>query len=254
MKEKKARVEDALNATRAAVEEGIVPGGGVALVRCSPPWIPSSPPMTTKPRAYRLSAAPSKSPSVRSAATQVLKAPWSSTRSGGKDDFGYNAATGEYEDLLKAGVIDPKKVTRIALQNAASVASLLLTTECAIAEKPECTNRFLSPFARRAGLSRPFFHSPLCSTAGTTTRMWSGGPFCTHANLSLSGAIWSGLTWRPLKQSTLNHAIFSSERNPHGRFEEILPVGYACSCGEVYTDVRSPFFPCKRVIHYLKFI
>ena len=103
MKEKKARVEDALHATRAAVEEGIVPGGGVALIRS------------------QIALAKLDVDKVKSL----------------KGSFGFNAATEEYEDLIKAGVIDPTKVVRTALQNAASVASLLLTTEAMIAEKPD---------------------------------------------------------------------------------------------------------------------
>src|SRR6266511_4168221 len=98
MKEKKARVEDALHATRAAVEEGIVPGGGVAYIRCLP-------------------------------AIEAVK--------GDNGNEGFNVTTGEYEDLVKAGVVDPKKVTRTALQNAGSIAGLLLTTECLISEAPE---------------------------------------------------------------------------------------------------------------------
>jgi chaperonin GroEL len=138
MKEKKARVEDALNATRAAVEEGIVPGGGVALVRAQKVL-------------DSVKAADDDETAGVEVIRRALEAPIRQicTNAGfegavivervrnGKDDFGFNAATGEFEDLVKAGVIDPKKVTRTALQNAASVASLLLTTEAAIAEKPE---------------------------------------------------------------------------------------------------------------------
>ncbi|MFW5721830.1 MAG: chaperonin GroEL [Desulfohalobiaceae bacterium] len=138
MKEKKARVEDALNATRAAVEEGIVPGGGVALVRCLKGL--GSIKLADDDEAAGVEI-------VRRACEEPLRQiALNAGREGaiivekvieGKDAFGFNAATLEYEDLIKAGVIDPKKVTRIALQNAASVASLLLTTECAIADKPE---------------------------------------------------------------------------------------------------------------------
>ena len=138
MKEKKARVEDALNATRAAVEEGIVPGGGVALVRAQAVL-------------GNVKAADDDETAGVEVIRRALEAPIRQicTNAGfegavivesvrnGKDDFGFNAATGEFEDLVKVGVIDPKKVTRTALQNAASVASLLLTTEAAIAEKPE---------------------------------------------------------------------------------------------------------------------
>jgi len=138
MKEKKARVEDALNATRAAVEEGIVPGGGVALIRCLE-------------AVEALKAADEDEKAgieiIKSALTEPLRQICANAGYEGslvvekvkseKGAFGFNAATGEYEDLLKAGVIDPKKVTRIAIQNAASIASLLLTTEAAICEKPE---------------------------------------------------------------------------------------------------------------------
>ena len=138
MKEKKARVEDALNATRAAVEEGIVPGGGVALVRCLK--------VLDKVKAVdddetagieivrRACEAPLRQISGNAGFEGSIVV--AKVRDG-KDGFGFNASTGDYEDLIKAGVIDPKKVTRIALQNAASVSGLLLTTECAIAEKPE---------------------------------------------------------------------------------------------------------------------
>ena len=138
MKEKKARVEDALNATRAAVEEGIVPGGGVALVRCVKSLANIKPADDDEHAGLEI---------VRRAIEEPLRQ--ISGNAGfegsivvakvrdGKDGFGFNAATGEYEDLIKAGVIDPKKVTRIALQNSSSVAGLLLTTEAAIAEKPE---------------------------------------------------------------------------------------------------------------------
>jgi chaperonin GroEL len=138
MKEKKARVEDALNATRAAVEEGIVPGGGVALVRCVKSLVNIKAVDDDEQSGIEI---------VRRAIEEPLRQ--ISGNAGfegsivvakvrdGKDGFGFNAATGDYEDLIKAGVIDPKKVTRIALQNSASVAGLLLTTEAAVAEKPE---------------------------------------------------------------------------------------------------------------------
>jgi chaperonin GroEL len=138
MKEKKARVEDALNATRAAVEEGIVPGGGVALVRCVKSLVNIKAVDDDEQSGIEI---------VRRAIEEPLRQ--ISGNAGfegsivvakvrdGKDGFGFNAATGDYEDLIKAGVIDPKKVTRIALQNSSSVAGLLLTTEAAIAEKPE---------------------------------------------------------------------------------------------------------------------
>ncbi|MDR1946763.1 MAG: chaperonin GroEL [Desulfovibrio sp.] len=138
MKEKKDRVEDALNATRAAVEEGIVPGGGTAYLRVAKSLDEVKPADDDEAAAVAL---------VRRAIEEPLRQIASNAGfegsivvekvREGKDGFGFDAATGEYCDLNKAGVIDPKKVARIALQNAASVASLLLTTECAVAEKPE---------------------------------------------------------------------------------------------------------------------
>jgi len=137
MKEKKARVEDALHATRAAVEEGIVPGGGVALIRASGCL-------------DKVKANPDEEVGIR-----ILRracedpARWIATNAGeeasvvvdkvkaGKGSFGFNAATGEFGDMLKFGIVDPTKVVRCALQNASSVAGLLLTTEAVIADKPE---------------------------------------------------------------------------------------------------------------------
>jgi len=138
MKEKKARVEDALNATRAAVEEGIVPGGGVALVRCVKN-LPDLKPADDDERAgidIVLRAIEEPLRQIAGNAGFEGSIVVAKVRDG-KEGFGFNAATGEYEDLIKAGVIDPKKVTRIALQNSSSVAGLLLTTEAAICEKPE---------------------------------------------------------------------------------------------------------------------
>ncbi|NUM54121.1 MAG: chaperonin GroEL [Candidatus Hydrogenedentes bacterium] len=137
MKEKKARVEDALHATRAAVEEGIVPGGGVALMRCQDAIDKTSLSGDEAVGArivYRALEEPlrqlaSNAGDEGAMVVQNVK--------GKKGSVGYNADTGEYEDMLKAGVIDPTKVTRTALQNAASVAGLLLTTEVLIAEMPE---------------------------------------------------------------------------------------------------------------------
>jgi len=138
MKEKKARVEDALNATRAAVEEGIVPGGGVALVRCDKSLAKLKAADDDEQAGIQI---------VRRAIEEPLRQISQNAGFEGsivvakvkesKEGMGFNAATGVYEDLIKAGVVDPKKVTRIALQNASSVASLLLTTEAAVAEKPE---------------------------------------------------------------------------------------------------------------------
>jgi chaperonin GroEL len=137
MKEKKARVEDALNATRAAVEEGIVPGGGVALLRCIEALDKVR--VTGDQRQglailRRALEAPLRQIAENAGAepSVVLKKVMD-----GKDDFGYNAATEEFGHLVEAGIIDPTKVVRFALQNAASVAGLMLTTEAMVTEKPE---------------------------------------------------------------------------------------------------------------------
>jgi chaperonin GroEL len=138
MKEKKARVEDALHATRAAVEEGIVPGGGVALVRASKVLEElkgENQDQTTGINIIKKGLTEPLRQIVVNAGLEgavvlnkVLE---------GEGGFGFNAATEEYEDLMKAGVIDPTKVTRTALENAASVTSMMLTTEAVIYEKPE---------------------------------------------------------------------------------------------------------------------
>jgi len=138
MKERKARVEDALHATRAAVEEGIVSGGGVALLRCIPAMEAVKPEndderigidIVKRAVEYPTRALAENAGVEGSVVVQEIK------RRKGND--GYNVSTGEYEDLVKAGVVDPKKVTRTALQNAASIAGLLLTTECLVTEIPE---------------------------------------------------------------------------------------------------------------------
>jgi chaperonin GroEL len=137
MKEKKARVEDALHATRAAVEEGVVPGGGVALIRASSALEGLR---ANEEEKFGINI-------VRKALDEPAR--WIAQNAGhegsvvidkirsNKGAYGFNAATEEFEDLMKAGIIDPTKVVRSALQNAASVAGLLLTTECLVAEKPE---------------------------------------------------------------------------------------------------------------------
>ncbi|HEV8649996.1 MAG TPA: chaperonin GroEL, partial [Actinomycetes bacterium] len=137
LKEKKHRIEDAVSATRAAIEEGIVPGGGVALIRAQEAL--GKVDLTGDERAG--------AEIVRRALE--LPAQWIARNAGYEgavvvarvrelsDSQGFNAATGEYEDLIKAGVIDPAKVTRSAVQNAASIAALLLTTETLVVDKPE---------------------------------------------------------------------------------------------------------------------
>jgi chaperonin GroEL len=137
MKEKKARVEDAMHATRAAVEEGIVPGGGVALVRAVSALDDLRVPDEEKIGVQIVRRAVQE-PCKRIAMNAGTDGSVILDKvKNGKGAFGFNAATEEYEDLIKAGIIDPTKVVRTALQNAASVAGLLLTTEAMVAEKPE---------------------------------------------------------------------------------------------------------------------
>jgi chaperonin GroEL len=139
MKEKKARVEDALHATRAAVEEGIVPGGGVALLWCQK--VLDKLKSSDEDEKFGIDI-------VRRSLEEPIRMIVQNAGAEGsiivgklkestKLNFGYNAQTDEYEDLVLAGVIDPTKVTRTALQNAASIAGLLLTTECVVVEKKE---------------------------------------------------------------------------------------------------------------------
>ncbi len=140
MKEKKARVEDALHATRAAVEEGIVPGGGVALLRCQA--------VLGKMKGGSDDDEKIGMDIIRRALEEPIRAiaynagaegsiVVARVRESKEKNFGYNALTDEFEDLVAAGVIDPTKVTRTALQNAASIAGLLLTTEAVVVEKKE---------------------------------------------------------------------------------------------------------------------
>jgi chaperonin GroEL len=153
MKEKKARVEDALHATRAAVEEGIVPGGGVALIRAQSALDKIK---GTEDEKVGVEI-------VRRALEEPIRMIAQNAGAEGsivvarvkesKDkNFGYNAATDTYEDLVKAGVIDPTKVTRTALQNAASIAGLLLTTECVLVEKKEEKPAMAAPGGGMGGM------------------------------------------------------------------------------------------------------
>ena len=137
MKEKKARVEDALHATRAAVEEGIVAGGGVALLRTAKVLDLLKLEGDEAVGAQIVRRAIEAPIRMLCANAGVEGAVVAGVVLGSKGNNGYNVATGEYEDLVKAGVVDPAKVTRTALQNAASVSGLLLTTECMITELPE---------------------------------------------------------------------------------------------------------------------
>jgi chaperonin GroEL len=138
MKEKKARVEDALHATRAAVEEGIVPGGGVALIRClaaiDAVKVANDDERIGIDIVKRAVEEPTRALAENAGVEGSIVVQEIKKRKG---NDGYNVSTGDYEDLVKAGVVDPKKVTRTALQNAASIAGLLLTTECLITEVPE---------------------------------------------------------------------------------------------------------------------
>ena len=153
MKEKKARVEDALHATRAGVEEGIVPGGGVALLRTISALDTLKATNADEKVGFNI---------VRTAVEAPLRIIADNAGAegaiviqkvlDGKDAFGYNARTEVYEDLIKAGVIDPTKVTRNALQNAASVAGLLLTTEAVVSEKPEEKAAAMPPMPDMGGM------------------------------------------------------------------------------------------------------
>jgi len=139
MKEKKARVKDALHATRAAVEEGIVPGGGVALVRCQKVLEKVRGADEDEKTGMEIVRRALEEPIriiVQNAGAEGAVVV-GKVKESAKVNFGYNAQTDEYEDLVAAGVIDPTKVTRTALQNAASIAGLLLTTECVVVEKKE---------------------------------------------------------------------------------------------------------------------
>jgi len=142
MKEKKARVEDALHATRAAVEEGILPGGGVALLRASMSVDPGKL-SHDEEVGYNIIRRACRAPLTQISNNAGVDGAviCEKVASDNKGNVGYNAATGVYEDLVKAGVIDPVKVTRSALQNAASVATLLLTSDALIAEKPKADGK-----------------------------------------------------------------------------------------------------------------
>ena len=138
MKEKKARVDDALHATRAAVEEGIVPGGGVALIRAQSAiekLTLEGDEATGAQIVYRAIEAPLRQLASNAGREGALIV--ANVKKMDQANMGYNVVTDKYEDLLAAGVVDPTKVTRSALQHAASISGLLLTTECLIADLPE---------------------------------------------------------------------------------------------------------------------
>jgi chaperonin GroEL len=138
MKEKKARVEDALHATRAAVEEGIVPGGGVALLRAAKALaeLKQAGDEQIGVNIIKRACEEPLRQIVSNAGTEGAIVV-DTIRTNTNANYGYNAATDQFEDLVKSGVIDPTKVTRTALQNASSIASLMLTTEAMVAEIPE---------------------------------------------------------------------------------------------------------------------
>jgi chaperonin GroEL len=146
MKEKKARVEDALHATRAAVEEGVVPGGGVALIRATKSLEKLEGANEDQTVGIRILARSIEEPlrQIVENAGEDAAVILNQVKSG-KGAYGYNAATGQYGDMLDFGILDPAKVTRLALQNAASVAGLLLTTEVMIAEAPKDDHDHVHP-------------------------------------------------------------------------------------------------------------
>jgi chaperonin GroEL len=138
MKEKKARLEDALHATRAAVEEGVVPGGGVALLRASRGLDKLKGDNDDQTAGIRMLRRAIEEPLRQIVANAGIEPSVVLDKvRGGKGNYGYNAATGEYGDMIEMGILDPTKVTRLALQNAASVAGLMLTTEALVADAPE---------------------------------------------------------------------------------------------------------------------
>ena len=136
MKEKKARVEDALHATRAAVEEGVVPGGGVAMIRARAALDKVKGDNPDQDQGIQIARQAMQEPlkqivtNAGNEGSVIL-----SKVEEGKDSFGYNAATSEYGDMLKMGILDPTKVTRTALQNASSIAGLMITTECMVTDQ-----------------------------------------------------------------------------------------------------------------------
>ncbi len=151
MKEKKARVEDALHATRAAVEEGIIPGGGVALMRAIGTVSKLKGDNHDQDAGIKIVERALEEP-LRQIVANCGDEPSvvANKVKEGKGNFGYNAATGEYGDMVSMGVLDPTKVTRSALQNAASVAGLILTTDAMVAELPK--DDAASPAAGMGGM------------------------------------------------------------------------------------------------------
>ena len=153
MKEKKDRVEDALSATRAAVEEGIVPGGGVAYIRAAQALKGMKGYNEDETTGINIVARAIEEPLRQIAANAGVEGSVIINKiAEGKDDFGYNARTGEYVHMFEAGVIDPTKVSRVALENAASVAGMFLTTECAIVDIPEPATAAAMPAGGMGGM------------------------------------------------------------------------------------------------------
>ena len=153
MKEKKDRVEDALSATRAAVEEGIVPGGGVAYIRASQVLADLKGDNEDETTGINIVARAIEEPLRQIAANAGVEGSVIVNKiREGKGDFGYNARTDEYVNMFEAGVIDPTKVSRVALENAASVAGMFLTTECAIADIPEPVSAPAMPAGGMGGM------------------------------------------------------------------------------------------------------
>ena len=179
MKEKKARVEDALHATRAAVEEGIVAGGGVALLRCLPSLDAMKLEGDEQIGVEIVKRAVEEPLRVLAANAGVEGSVIVDEVKHRKGNDGYNVVTGKVEDLVKAGVVDPKKVTRTALQNAASIAALLLTTECIITELPEKDKPMPSP----GGRSTPPGPTPACLPITAAA---------AHAPVQLFSRVWPG--------------------------------------------------------------
>ena len=153
MKEKKDRVDDALSATRAAVEEGIVPGGGVAYIRAAQALKGMKGENDDETTGINIVARAIEEPLRQIAANAGVEGSVIINRiAEGEKDFGYNARTGEYVHMFEAGVIDPTKVSRVALENAASVAGMFLTTECAIADIPEPSSAPAMPAGGMGGM------------------------------------------------------------------------------------------------------
>ncbi len=153
MKEKKDRVEDAMHATRAAVEEGVVPGGGVALVRVAKKIADLKGDNQDQNVGIKVALTAMEAPlrQIVTNAGQEASVVANEVRSG-EGNYGYNAATEQYGDMIEMGILDPTKVTRSSLQYAASIAGLMLTTECMIADAPKADNAAPAPMGGMGGM------------------------------------------------------------------------------------------------------